>query len=308
MRNYHPWVSTVYYVAIIGLTMFSNSPVLLFISFFAAVIYALYLKSIDGEQGEFDDSLGGATPGSLLKRIAIMFIFISLFGCIINGFFTHNGATVLFYIGPNRITLEAFIYGGVMALLVVSVITWFMSFGVVMTSDKLINVFGRLSPVLGLTVSMIFRFIPLLRKRYKEIKMGQKALGRSIGETKGFINKMRQGIKEISILVSWSLEASIESADSMSARGYGLPGRTSYRIFKFGRRDSLMIGVILLLAAVVITGFAMGVSKTYYYPTFEIEGNNQGTLTALMYTAFTLLALLPTIVEYMGELAWKKSA
>ena len=307
MRNYHPWVSTVYYLAIIGLTMFSNSPVLLLISFFGAAIYALYLKNIDGQYGESNDSFGGATPGSLLKSIAIMLVLISLFGCLINGFFTHNGATVLFYIGPNRITLEAFIYGLVMALLVVSVITWFMSFGAVMTSDKLINVFGRLSPVLGLTVAMIFRFVPLLRKRYKEIKMGQKALGRSVSETKGFINKMRQGIKEISILISWSLEASIESADSMSARGYGLPGRTSYRIFKFGRRDGIMIGIIFLLAAVVIAGFVMGVSTTYYYPTFEVQWNNQGAFTALMYTAFTLLALLPTIVEYMGELAWKKS-
>ena len=307
MRDYHPIVSTVYYIAIIGLTMFSNSPVFLGISFFGAIVYAIYLKSIESKYGENNDIFGGETPGSLIKTVFIMFVFITLFGCVINGFFTHNGATVLFYIGPNRITLEAFIYGGIMALLIVAVITWFMSFGMVMTSDKLINVFGRLSPVLGLTISMIFRFIPLLRKRYKEIKMGQQSLGRSVSEIKGPINKVRQIIKEISILISWSLEASIESADSMSARGYGLPGRTSYRIFKFGTRDTLMIVAILILSAAIISGNVLGLHETYYYPTFQMIWNGRIAETTIVYLAFTLLALLPTLVEYSGELKWKES-
>ena len=84
--------------------------------------------------------------------------------------------------------------------------------------------------MLGLTLSMIFRFIPLLKARFREISMGQRCMGRHV--TGGFMAKLRQVTKEVSILISWSLEAAIETSDSMEARGYGLPGRTSFHLFK----------------------------------------------------------------------------
>ena len=73
---------------------------------------------------------------------------ITVSAALVNGFFTHNGATVLFYLGPNRITKEAFCYGAVMALMIAAVIFWFGSFGVLMTADKMIYLFIRLYLVL----------------------------------------------------------------------------------------------------------------------------------------------------------------
>ncbi len=297
MNSFHPIATLIYYAGIIGLSMFSDSPVFLVISLIAAVIYEFYLQTVDE---------GIYFAGRTLRSVLLMLLIIFLFSSIINGLFTHNGATVLFYIGPNRITKEAFIYGMVMSLMISSVIVWFISFGRIMTSDKLIHVFGGLAPVLGLTISMIFRFIPLLRRRYKEIRMGQASLGR--GNIKGPINKIRQFTKEISILLSWSLEASIESADSMTARGYGLPGRTSYRIFTFEKRDGVLIALVIILTSFVGLTFFLGAGRVYYYPEFRFADSEYGYLFGPAIMAFILLAFMPFAIDLIGEYRWRKSA
>lgn len=91
------------------------------------------------------------------------------------------------------------------------------------TPDKFLYLFGRVLPVLSLLLSMSFRFIPLLKNRYREISMGQRCMGRQGG---GLIQRGRLLAKKVSILISWSLEAAIETSDSMESRGYGLKGRT----------------------------------------------------------------------------------
>ncbi len=294
MRDYHPWVTVSYYAAIIGLSMFSDSPFFLLISFLGGAVYALYIKKNPEERKK-----------ALKNIIGISFI-VLIIGTLMNGLFTHNGATVLFFIGPNRITLEAFIYGTIMALMIITVITWFISFGEVMTSDKLIDVFGKMAPVIGLTISMVFRFVPLLKRRYEEIRLGQVSLGRD--NPKGFLEKIKQKTKEISILISWSLEASIESADSMAARGYGLPGRTSYRIFKFDNRDGLTIAFILMLTITIGFAYYKNLWRIYYYPEIRMSEGETGLLSIIVLPLFALLAFLPLITELYGDFKWKKYA
>lgn len=289
MKNYHPSAIAIYYGVILAITMFSNSPVILGISLLAATLYMVYLKGMDS-----------------LKNILLLLAFVVVISGLMNGLFTHNGATVLFYLGGNRITFEAFVYGFVMALMIVSVLIWFMSFGEIMTSDKLIHIFGKLAPVIGLTISMIFRLVPLLRRRYRDIRMGQISLGR--GEVKGPINILKQRVKEISILISWSLEASIESADSMSARGYGLPGRTGYVIYKFSPRDYLVIALSLILGIAVAATYYFGALGLYYYPEIRPKASVTPLTTGLALFSFTILAFLPIILELQDDLQWKKSA
>ena len=292
MKDFHPIVTTMYYAAIIGLSMFSDSPVFLIMSLIGATLYALYIK----KEKESTD----------LRFVLGLIIVVLILSSLVNGLFTHNGATVLFYLGPNRITLEAFLYGLSMGLMIVTVIIWFMSFGEIMTSDKLIDVFGRLAPVIGLTISMIFRFIPLLRRRYKDIRMGQISLGRT--EIKGPINKIKQKVKEMSILISWSLEASIENADSMAARGYGLPGRTSYRVFRFENRDLVMTIIIVFLSLCSALTLIKGGWRYYYYPEFRFAGNTLDPISIMGIIAFFTLVFLPLIRDMYGEFRWKRSA
>ena len=41
------------------------------------------------------------------------------------------------------------------------------------------------------------------------------------------LQRLKNAITILSIMVTWALENAIETADSMKSRGYGLPGRTA---------------------------------------------------------------------------------
>ena len=284
----HPVVTASYYAIVIGILMFSNSPLFLISAIALGMCYDMLLK---GRRS--------------LRNNLFIILFMSFLTVLINALFTHNGSTVLFYLGNNRVTLEAACYGFVMALMLSGVMIWFSSFNVVMTSEKLIYIFGRFAPVLGLTLSMIFRFVPLLRTRFELIGEGQKAL--YAGDEKGFIGKIRQFGKEVSILVSWSLESSIESADSMAARGYGLKGRTSYNLFKIRTADIMTLLLSMLLGGVTITSYAAGVNKLYYYPVIRVVESSPKWLELAGYISFIALLAMPLAIDLIGELRWKKS-
>ena len=190
--SYHPLVNLLYFVFVIGITMFSLSPYFLAVTLLFSWLYSILLK---GKKG--------------IKMNLAMGISILVIMTVVNLFFNNNGETVLLYINTNRITAESIGYGIAGGIMLLSVVVWFSCFNVIMSSDKLIYLFGKAAPVLGLTLSMIFRFIPLLQSRFAEISIGQKCMGR--GHDQGsLIKRARQFTKEISILIAWSLEASIE--------------------------------------------------------------------------------------------------
>ncbi len=284
----HPIVTTIYFVIVIGITMFCNEPVFLTISFAAAVFYRILLKGVRE-----------------IRSILIMTAVVAGITTLINGFFTHNGETVLFYIGSNRITAEAFAFAAGMSLMLCAVIQWFVCFSIITTSDKMIFIFGAILPVIGLMVSIIFRSIPLLQKRYADIDAAQKAMGHK--NEGGFMRKVRQAMKQISILIAWSLEASIDTADSMTARGYGLHGRTSFHLFRFEAKDVLAMFVTALFGAAGVAGCALGVGRMYYYPKVRpVEPGLTSGVSAAFYILFAALAAIPFLIELYGELRWRK--
>ena len=286
--EYNPLVNLAFYVLAIGVTMFSTSPWFLAATFVMAWVYSLLLK------------------GRRALRLNLLFVFwIVVVMAVINVCFTHDGETVLFYLHGNRITVEALIFGISAAVMLSSVLIWFTSFNVIMTAEKLIFIFGRAAPVLGLTLSMIFRFIPLLRSRYAEIRMGQECLGQGSSSKTPLLKRIRQAGKNVSILVSWSLEASIESADSMEARGYGLRGRTSFHLYRFSARDARMMIWLLILGGTAILGCAFHKCEAWFYPVYELHPFD--ALTAASLAAFILLLATPIVIDITGELRWKRS-
>ena len=51
------------------------------------------------------------------------------------------------------------------------------------------------------------------------------------------LQRLRNGVTILSILLTWCLENALETADSMKSRGYGLPGRTAFSIYRLDDRD-----------------------------------------------------------------------
>ena len=281
----HPAVNLIFFLFTIGITMFSMSPVFLSATLVFSWLYSILLN---GKK---------AIKSNFLFTLPIVVIM-----AVINTFFTHNGATVLFYLNNSRITLEALLYGLAAAVLLSSIIVWFSCFNVVMTSDKLIYIFGKAAPVLGLTLSMIFRFIPLLKARFREISMGQRCMGRHVAG--GFLAKLRQVTKEVSILISWSLEAAIETSDSMEARGYGLHGRTSFHLFKMTPTDKALLTGISISGLIAASGCILGKTSIYYYP--KVVLGQWDVLTVITFAAYVLMLAVPLITDIFGEIKWQQ--
>ncbi|MGO1372068.1 MAG: energy-coupling factor transporter transmembrane component T [Senegalia sp. (in: firmicutes)] len=212
--------------------------------------------------------------------------------------------TPLFYVNYNPITLESIIYGLSMASMIVTVIFWFGCYNEVMTSDKFITVFGKISPNIALVISMTLNTIPRMKKQINLISSSQKTLGMYI--TSGsIIKRIRSSIRILSILITWSLENAIDTADSMKSRGYSLIGRSSYSIFKFRKNDLLLLLVILSLVFLTLYGEFFNYVSFSYYP--YLSTINSSFFAGLLYFSYFLLMTLPIAIEFKEEVKWRSS-
>lgn len=277
----HPLLNFVYFAVIIGVTMFSNHPAILLSSFITAWFYSVLLK------------------GKKAMRFNFMVLLpVILITVLLNALNVHNGVTVLFYLNGNRITLEAIIFGFVQGIMLSSVIIWFTCFSAIVTEDKFIYLFGRIAPVIALTISMIFRFIPLLKNRFNEVSTAQRCMGRR-KNGRSLARRIRQFGKEISILIAWSLEASIESADSMEARGYGLRGRTSFHLFRLTGKERRILVLMLVLGVICIVACAMDYTNIYYYPKLLLPPLS--FVQGISILSFCILMAMAIIMDIRGR-------
>lgn len=283
----HPIVNFIYFVFVIAFSMFLMNPFFLAISLVCALINAVYLN-------------GYKTVKLSLKYLLPMIILIT----VINPVFNHEGVTILTYFSwGNPLTLESIVYGIAAAVLLASVVLWFSCFNAVMTSDKFIYLFGRIIPSLSLILSMSLRFIPKFTAHFREVRNTQRCIGRDISDGSIF-TRIKNGVKQLSIMISWAMENAIETADSMKSRGYGLKGRTAFSIYKFDKRDGIVLSLILSAGLLIGLSIFFELVKFRYFP--SIKGDLLNFSSALVYILYALLMLIPFILNIKEELKWKR--
>ena len=281
---YHPIINFTFFCTVIICGMFFMHPVLLCISVAAAFSYSVYLN------------------GRRAVKFNLIFVLPAMIAVsAINPLFHHSGMTILGYAGNNPITLESICYGMVAGLMFASIILWFSCYNAVMTSDKFIYLFGGIAPALSLIFAMVLRFVPKFKTQIITISNAQKCIGRDVNNG-SYPERVRHGIKILSIMVTWALENAIETADSMRSRGYGLKGRTSFSIFRFDARDKGLLLVIMVFIAVMSAGSAAGQTNIQYFPSIAI-GEISG-FSVLIYSAYFLLCFTPIILNVMEEVKW----
>ncbi len=285
--SYHPLVNFIYFLAVLLFSMFFMHPVCLVLSVICATVYAVYLK------------------GKAMFGFAVKFMLpVVILAALINVLFNHQGVTILGYLpGGNPFTLESVIYSLGASFMLVSVIQWFTCYNRVMTTDKFVYLFGRIIPALSLVLSMTLRFVPKFNIRFKMTQSAQRCIGR---DTKSGprIHRLKNGIKIFSVMITWSLENSIETADSMKSRGYGLTGRTAFSIYRFEKRDALTLVIYVLLCAYIITGKALGYMEWSYYPRISEIGLSAYDIS--LYIAYAVLCLLPMVINIREDVKWKR--
>ena len=285
-RNYHPLVNFIYFVFVFGFSCVFLHPVSLIISIVCAFVYSVVISGIK------------AVRFALCTVLPLMVI-----SAVINPAFNHQGITILGYFpSGNPFTAESVAAGLATALMLGSVILWFSCYNAIMTSDKFIYLFGKIIPSLSLVLSMVLRFVPKFKAQIKEIAVGQRGIGMDVS-TGNVWQRAKNGMKIISVMVSWSMENAIDTADSMKSRGYGLPGRTTFSNFRFSGRDGALLGIIMGLGVYVLAGALLGAQDYQYFP--YMKGVGLSFWTGSVFVAYFMLCITPVIVEIKEERKWK---
>lgn len=283
----HPLISFVFYLFAIGIPVFYLHPVFLAIGLLAAIAYFAYLKS-----------------GASMGKVALFAIPMILITSVLNPLIIHQGATMLWYLpNGNPVTLEAIFYGVAAGFMLAGVIVWFASFQEVMTADKFMYLFSKSFPAAALLLSMTLRFVPRFASQITKINQAQLCVGRDVNN--GTIRqKLAHGMTIFSIAVTWALENSVETADSMKSRGYGLRGRTNYSIYRLDGRDKLTLAVMVLEIIVIILMIRARWVYIQFYPLFTINAFDWRAV--LCFTVYALFCLTPVIMGVREDLHWKR--
>lgn len=277
--KFHPLVNLIYFTAVICISIFVMHPVFIAISSVTALCLSIILK--------------GATSLRLTVKIILPMAVISV---LINILTNRNGTTPIATLPFNIvISCESLIAGICTAGVIASAILWFVCFNTVFTNEKLIYLLGRKMPSLSLILSMVLRFIPSYKKQFKQTITSQRTIGYDIAVGKPK-EKLKTFAKIMSVMTGKVLENSIDTADSMRGRGYGLSGKTNYNIYKFKKTDFLLIFIIIAITIIILYADV----EYSYYPIFSMK-----TSPAVGFICFFILCTIPIIIEIREMVKWK---
>ena len=276
----NPFTVAVYYLCVLGIIMFSMNPLLLCIALLTSILSAVF---------------GGTAD----KRAHIFSLAVFLIAALLNPIFVHKGATPLFFLNDNPVTLEATVYGLCAAGMLTAVLYRLRDLSKVMTSDRVLYLFGRFSPQIALLLSMAIRYTALLRVRWRKIRDSQRALG--LFDDGNLIDAVRGRARVLSILITWTLENGIVTAESMESRGYGTGRRTSFAVYRVHKYDVLVILICVLLTALTAVGIYH--SRAAFYPALSMNLLTPWGITGA--AAFTVLSVLPLIINGREAIRWR---
>ena len=284
--DFHPFNNFLYFALVIGFSLGLNHPLSQGISLVCACTYAI---SAEGKK-------------------SVLFIFkyclpTVLLTAFINPAFNHEGTTILLYFSNgNPLTLESILYGISAGFMLVTLLLWFSSFNRIMTSDKFIYLFGKVIPALSLVLSMSLRFVPKFKSQMATVTEAQRSIGREVSNGSLF-SRTKTALLILSIMITWSLENAIETADSMKSRGYGLKGRTAFSIYRFDERDKYTLIWFCFCALFLLSGTILSAFGFRYFPNIRYAALDRTTIP--FYCIYFALCITPVVLNIKEEKKWK---
>lgn len=281
--KFHPWVILAYLTMVLMITMCSRHPVMILFSFVSSFCYSVYLIG-----------------WKVWKRTAICGLSIAVFAVFLMPLFYHNGVTPLFYVNGLAVTKECVVYGSMMTVMLLSALQWFFVWDRLLREDQILYLIGRVMPGLALLLTMSLRFVPLLVWRMREIRDSRTGLGDRRGR-----HSFGDAMRDLSVLLSWSLEDSMETSIAMESRGYGLKRRSSFHLFHWRSRDGIALPAMLALFLIVIVQLWAGAMPVSYFPAIHFEQNIRHL--SLCGIPYLLLASAPMFYDSIQQMLQRKS-
>lgn len=266
----HATVPATLLAGVIALSMLAVHPVFVGISLAGALAFSLAVR--------------GAAPTArgLVWQLPLLALV-----CLLNPIFSASGSTLLLKLGPRSVYLESLAYGATMGALMVAVVLWLEGASAVLTQDRLLALAGRRARAVPLVAGTTFQLVPQLLRRARVVRSTLAACT-AAGTRPSLRDEL---VRTSTMLLTWSLEDSVERADSMRARGWesGI-ARTQYRSERLRSRDiAALVGIAVLLALCTACAWT-ACSSWRFYPRME------GLGFWGLYVPFVLLVSLPAAV------------
>ena len=283
----HPAVNLIYFVSVMyGILCFKH-PVFLAVSLISAIAYSI--------------KRNGA------KAVAFDAVVLLLTGAYALYYSTYNhfGITVIEQnlIG-NNITLESLVYGAVIGLMIAGATIWFSCIYSVFTTDKVVYLFGKLSPKLSLFLSILLRMVPRIKNEAKKINTAQQGIGRGINQGNIFA-RIRNCIRIFSMLITWTIDSLSLVSLSMQSRGSLLRGRKAFSVYCFDNRDRAY--VIAMFASITLTMMGVMLNQTDIVYDPKIIVTPITPMSFVFIFGYSVLCLMPLGLELYAEYKFRKS-
>ena len=282
----HPAVNFIYFATVIAGMILFQHPIFLLISFICAFLYSVKRNGLKAL----------LFNTALLPLIAAFALYYSSYH--------HFGVTVLQQnmIG-NNITLESLVYGFVLGFVIAGVLIWFSCVYSVFTTDKVVYLFGKVSPRMSLFLAIILRMVPRIKKEARKINTAQRGIGKGANQGNIF-QRLHNSIRILSMLITWTIDSLTLVSESMRSRGSSLRGRKAFSIYRFDNRDRAYVIGIFACLTVVFMAVMLQQTDILYDPRIRI--NPITGMSYLFYAGYAIFCLMPLGLELWTEYCfWK---
>ena len=303
----HPGIAVAYFGAVLALAMAAPHPTLLAISFACAIVCGVWLRG------------AAAVAKSFAWQAPLLIVIVA-----INPLFSSTGTTELFRIGTQAVYAEGYANAATMALLLLCVMQWFSNASAVLSTDKLMGALGGILPTISLMVSMIMRLIPRFVRRGRAISTALSACTASRTPQKEANNEHEAGaasgsadkpvnsspanprrltrarlssqLRITTTLMGWSMEDSLETADSMRCRGWdSTRRRTTFRRIRLRAFDAVAFGTLAVLIAAASYAAYLLMKGFGFFPALH------GSLISPLAALYALALSFPLLLELAGK-------
>lgn len=274
----HPAVVGVYFAVIIIFTALFVHPVFVLLN--VAVSFAACLCCCKKE-------MSAGAPYTLGFGAAII---------LINPLLNSRGETVLFTFFGRNYTLQALIYGAVLAGIFICSINWFTCLGKVLDSDKILFLFGGKFPSVCRMLSMVIGLVPFFQSKMEEIRQVQ-------GTVKNEKSRLKMSLGALNTAFGYAFEHAVRLSFAMKNRGWGAAKVSRYRTYPFKVRDAAVFLFCLMRSAgtaVLAFSDACGASFT---PVLQIAPMGPRQFAGAVCYVFFLM--MPVILKVLKEIQWQ---
>lgn len=285
--SYHPIIHFIYFTIVVLCTACFKHPVFLGISLVCSFLYSVKLAGIR------------VIPLNIILILLALgygFWFMS---------YEHFGTSVIGINGiGNKITRESLYFGLTGGITFSALGIWWICICKVVTTDKLAYLLGRIFPCFSLYFALFLRMLPEIKRKASAMEEGREGIGKGVRQ--GNIVKRLIYLRVLfSSLIIRGIEGFLEKSDSMRSRGYSLPKRTCFSIYRFDNRDRGFLIFLFFLITIVGIGAACQETAVSFDPVI-VMGPVTG-LSLICYLSYASFLLLPMAVQIREEYRFSKS-